>query len=170
MHFKCLFIRERKRCKIDSCLEVSDMHFTRHTDYALRLLLHLAAEPEAKGVIADVAEIHAISRNHLMKVVQQLARGGFIATQRGHGGGIALARAPERIHIGEVVRFTEPGTALADCTSCRIGPACGLSRICYEAQGAMLAVLDRYTLADSAGDRAKLAAMIDGLRGAPAPA
>ena len=145
------------------------MHFTRHTDYALRLLLHLAADPEAKGVIAEVAAIHAISRNHLMKVVQELAHGGFIATRRGRGGGIALARPPEEIRIGEVIRFTEPGMALADCSSCRIAPACGLTRIFNEAQRAMLAVLDRYTLADAVGDRAELAALIAGLRCAPAP-
>lgn len=143
------------------------MHFTRHTDYALRLLLHLAADPEARGIIAEVAEIHAISRNHLMKVVQELAHGGFIATRRGRGGGIALARPAQDIRIGEVVRFTEPGMALADCASCRIAPACGLSGIFNQARAAMLEVLDSYTLADAAGDKGGLAALIGGLRGTP---
>lgn len=146
------------------------MHFTRHTDYALRLLLHLAAAPEATGVIAEVAEIHAISRNHLMKVAQELAHGGFIATRRGRGGGIKLARPADEIRIGAVVRFTEPGMALADCAGCRIAPACGLTGIFGRAQAAMLAVLDSYTLADALGDGAGLAALIAGLRGTPTSA
>lgn len=145
------------------------MHFTRHTDYALRLLQHLAANPEAKGVIAEVADIHAISRNHLMKVAQELAHGGFIVTRRGRGGGIALAHAPDDISIGAVVRFTEPGMALVDCVGCRIAPACGLTGIFNEARAAMLAVLDSYTLTDAMGDRAGLATLIAGLRCAPEP-
>lgn len=145
------------------------MHFTRHTDYALRLLLHLAANPQAKGIIAEVAEVHAISRNHLMKVAQELAHGGFIATRRGRGGGIMLARPAEDIRIGAVVRFTEPGMALVDCAGCRIAPACGLTGIFNQARAAMLAVLDSYTLADALGDRASLSALIAGLRSTPAP-
>lgn len=140
------------------------MHFTRHTDYALRLLLHLAADGESRSSIADAAEVHGISRNHLMKVAQQLAHGGFLSTKRGRGGGIALARAPEDISIGEVVRYTEPGTALADCASCGIAPACGLTAIFSEAQAALLAVLDRYTLADATGNRTALAALISSLQ------
>lgn len=146
------------------------MHFTRHTDYALRLLLHLAAAPEATGVIAEVAEIHAISRNHLMKVAQELAHGEFIATRRGRGGGIKLARPADEIRIGAVVRFTEPGMALADCAGCRIAAACGLTGIFGQARAAMMAVLDSYTLADALGDGAGLAALIAGLRGTPTSA
>lgn len=136
------------------------MHFTRHTDYALRLLLHLAADSESRTAIADVAEIHGISRNHLMKVTQQLAHGGFLHTRRGRGGGIALARPPEEISVGAVVRYTEPGATLAECAGCAIAPACGLTGIFNEAQAALLAVLDRYTLADAAGRRTALASLI----------
>ncbi len=140
------------------------MHFTRHTDYALRLLLHLAAEGEGQSAIAEVADIHGISRNHLMKVAQQLAHGGFLNTKRGRGGGISLARPPAEISIGEVVRFTEPGASLADCAGCGIAPACGLTSIFNEAKAALLSVLDGYTLADATGNRSALATLIASLR------
>ena len=145
------------------------MHFTRHTDYALRLLLHVAANPERRSSIAEVADLHHISRNHLMKVVQHLSQGGFLATRRGRGGGFTLARLPEQITIGQVVRYTEPGMTLADCATCRIAPACGLTAVFEEAKFAMLAVLDRYTLASATGGGKALAALIDGLRGVPPP-
>lgn len=143
------------------------MHFTRHTDYALRLLLHLAANPDRQSVIGEVAEIHDISRNHLMKVVQQLSHGGFLSTRRGRGGGFMLARPAETIRIGEVVRFTEPGMTLAECTSCRIAPVCGLTGIFSEAKAALLAVLDRYSLADARGAPGALAALLTNLAASP---
>lgn len=146
------------------------MHFTRHTDYALRVLLHLAADPAKQGVIAEVAEIHSISRNHLMKVVQELGRGGFIATRRGRGGGFVLARAPEDIRIGDVVRFTEPGMTLADCAHCQIAAACGLIGIFNEAKAALIDVLDRYTLAQAVGNPGALGTLIASLSGGSAAA
>ena len=140
------------------------MHLTRHTDYALRLLLHVAAKADGKSSIAEVADIHGISRNHLMKVVQHLGHGGFLHTQRGRSGGFSLARAAEEIRLGDVVRLTEPGMTLADCESCRIAPACGLTAILDEAKAALLAVLDSYTLADAAGNRTALSVLIKSLR------
>lgn len=84
------------------------MQLTRHTDYALRVLIHLAATPAGRATIPEIADVYDLSRNHLMKVVHHLGQGGFIATQRGRGGGFTLARAPEAIALGAVVRHTEP--------------------------------------------------------------
>ncbi|SEJ55736.1 transcriptional regulator, BadM/Rrf2 family [Sphingobium sp. AP50] len=142
------------------------MQLTRHTDYALRILIHLAAAPSERATIAEIAEGYDLSRNHLMKVVHHLALGDFVATQRGRGGGFTLARPPTEIGIGAVVRYSEPDMKMADCASCAIRSACGLSGILAEATGAFLAVLDRYSLADAARDRRGLAALIAAL---PAP-
>lgn len=136
------------------------MRLSRHTDYALRVLIHLAAEPDRRASIAEIARAYGISENHLMKVVHMLGRAGFIRTVRGRGGGIALARAPEAIGVGDVVRHGEPDLNLADCGSCVIAPACGLNGALGEALGAFLAVLDRYTIADVTRRRTDLAALL----------
>lgn len=124
------------------------MKLTLFTDYAMRTLLYLAARPERLCSIAEVAGAYTISQNHLMKVVNELARSGYVETVRGRAGGIRLGRPPEQINVGAVVRQTEDSLALVDCASCRIAPGCGLTGVLREALGAFLAVLDRYTLAD----------------------
>lgn len=143
------------------------MQLTRHTDYALRMLIHLAAAPSGRATIPEIADGYGLSRNHLMKVVHHLAQGDFIHTRRGRGGGFALARPAADISIGAVVRHSEPDMKMADCASCVIRPSCGLTGILAEATQAFLAVLDRHSLADAARDRAGLAALIAAL---PAPA
>lgn len=145
------------------------MQLTRHTDYALRVLLHLAVVPSGRATIPEIAEAYGLSRNHLMKVVHHLAQGGFLDTQRGRGGGFTLARTPGEISVGAVVRHSEPDMKMADCAHCAIRPACGLSGILAEATNAFLAVLDKYSLADAARDRSGLARLIAALP-APAPA
>ncbi len=84
------------------------MQLTRHTDYALRVLIHLAAKPSGRATIPEIADAYGLSRNHLMKVVHHLGQGGFLDTRRGRGGGFTLARAPDSISLGDVVRHTEP--------------------------------------------------------------
>lgn len=144
------------------------MQLTRHTDYALRILIHLTAVPSGRATVGEIADSYGLSRNHLMKVVHQLGQGGFIETQRGRGGGFTLARPPEAISLGDVVRHTEPDLNLADCGSCAIRPACGLTGILNAAMAAFVAVLDRHNLADATRDRAGLAAIIATLPG-PTP-
>lgn len=141
------------------------MQLTRHTDYALRVLIHLAVSPTGRATIADIADAYALSRNHLMKVVHHLGQGDFIITQRGRGGGFSLARPPEQIMLGEVIRHTETDMNLADCGSCALRPACGLSGILRAATNAFLAVLDQHSLADASRDKAGLAALIAALPG-----
>lgn len=124
------------------------MQLTRHTDYALRLLIQLAGEGEGRVSIAQVAETQDISRSHLMKVANALAHAGFIKAVRGRGGGISLGRRPEEINIGAVVAAMEPGAALVDCCDCRLVKRCGLPGVLAEGMNVFLAVLSRYSLAD----------------------
>ena len=132
------------------------MRLTLHTDYSLRVLIHLAAGETERSSISEIAQAYGISRNHLMKVVHELGRGGFIHTIRGRGGGFTLARPPEEIRIGDVVRFSETDLKLVDCTSCTIRNCCGLIGVLNEARRAFLDVLDRYTIADAAADKDEL--------------
>ncbi|MGE3746403.1 MAG: Rrf2 family transcriptional regulator [Sphingomonadaceae bacterium] len=124
------------------------MKLTLFTDYSMRVLLYLAARSDRLCSIAEVAGAYRISQNHLMKVVNELARSGYIESVRGRFGGIRLGKPPEEINVGELIRHTEDGFDLVDCGSCLIAPACGLTGVLKEALSAFLAVLDRYTLAD----------------------
>ncbi|MGB5586404.1 MAG: Rrf2 family transcriptional regulator, partial [Gammaproteobacteria bacterium] len=136
------------------------MRLTVFTDYALRVLMYLAVNPEQRVTIRDVAEGYGISRNHLMKVVNKLTRAELVDASRGVNGGLRLARAPEEITIGEVVRKTEDEIALVECfradNQCIITPECALKDVFGEAQTAFLDVLDSYTLADLMAPRSRL--------------
>jgi len=135
------------------------MRLTRYTDYAMRVLIHLAAHPERLCSIAEISSAYDISQNHLMKVVNDLAREGFVASSRGRNGGIRLGRPAGEIHVGTVVRHTEEGFDLVDCGACVIAPACGLNGVLGEALAAFMAVLDRYTLADISARKMNLRAL-----------
>ncbi len=138
------------------------MRLTRYSDYAIRVLLHLGSQPgDRLSSIGDVARSYGISQNHLMKVVNDLVKAGYLESVRGRFGGIRLARPPESINIGEVVRHTEDGFDLVDCRNCVIAPACGLTGVLHEALAAFMRVLDRYTLADLQANRAELWSILD---------
>lgn len=130
------------------------MRLTRHTDYALRILLQAAVSPGERLSIAAVAQAQGIARNHAMKVVNELAGAGLLATVRGRGGGFTLGRSAEDITIGEVVRLTEPDLRPADCEACAMASGCGLRPMLSGAVRAFLAVLDGQTLADAAAQTA----------------
>lgn len=134
------------------------MQLTQYTDYSLRVLIYLARKPEGVATISEIAEYHGISRNHLVKVIHNLAGKGFINTTRGRSGGMALTRAPEEINMGDVVRNTEANFYIAECFNtaqnrCVITRGCGLKSMFWEAQSSFLNTLDQYTLADVVAGR-----------------
>jgi Rrf2 family nitric oxide-sensitive transcriptional repressor len=125
------------------------MQLTRYTDYAIRILLHVGAREEGGlSSVQEIADIYGISKDHLKKIVQDLGQSGFLETVRGRKGGLRLGRSAHDIRIGDIVRRTESGFDLVDCSSCLVAPACTLPRILGEATRAFLDVLDRYSLAD----------------------
>ena len=147
------------------------MRLTAFTDYSLRVLIYLGAAPRGLATIDQIADAYGISANHLMKVVHRLGQRGYVETVRGKGGGLRLARAPESINVGEVVRRTEDGFAVVECfetdeRSCTIAPSCVLKRALHEAVDAFLEALDGYTLADLVKPRKALTQV---LRIAPLP-
>ncbi len=129
------------------------MKLTRYTDYALRVLMHLAARPDRLASIGEMARGYRISQNHLMKVVHDLRKAGLLDAVRGRSGGVRLARPASEINIGAVVRHTEEDFDLVDCGSCVISPACGLQGVLGEALNAFMRTLDGYTLADLVAER-----------------
>lgn len=128
------------------------MRITRYTDYSLRVLMYLALKGDELSTIREIAESYNISKNHLMKVVQELNSKGYLTAIRGKNGGLRLAGAPETINVGRLVRDTEQDFALVECFSdgenCVITPACQLKMVLGQALSAFFKVLDQYTLAD----------------------
>ena len=134
------------------------MRLTTMTDYALRLLMYLAQQPDRLCTIAEAAQAHGISEAHLMKVTHHLGLLGWIETVRGKGGGMRLAREPHEIGLGEVVRDMEPDFHLVECfssgnTCVRTGD-CALTGVLQSALQDFLTRLDGVTLADIVPSRA----------------
>ena len=124
------------------------------TDYSLRVLIQAAIRHPNKVTIDEVANAYGISRNHLIKVIHELGRAGFIVTQRGRAGGFMLARPADRIKISDVVKFGEDGQPMVECfdpanNACVITPACRLKGMLAEARRAFFDVLGKYTVADA---------------------
>ena len=141
------------------------MKLTAFTDYSLRVLIYLAAEPARRATIAEVANAFGVSEHHLTKVVHFLGKAGWLANVRGKGGGLALGGLPELIGVGAVVRQTEGQAVVAECFgedggNCCIAPVCHLRGVLGEAVNAFYAVLDRYTLADLVRERQQLAPIL----------
>lgn len=128
------------------------MRLTNFSDYSLRVLMYAATRDERLITIDETAKVYGISRAHLMKVVNQLTRTGYLKAVRGRSGGLALAKHPDQIRLGDVLRATEPDFALVECfasgNQCVITPRCRLRGAIKEAFGAFMETLDRYTLAD----------------------
>ena len=129
------------------------MRLSRFTDYSLRALLYVAAAPEGRTTIAEIAGAFRISEHHLVKVVHFLGRHGFLDTMRGRGGGLRLAREPGEINVGRLVRLTEGGDMPAECfdrhtNQCVLSGACGLQVALRRAVDQFYAELGRYTIAD----------------------
>lgn len=123
------------------------MRLTKFSDYALRVLM-LAAKREGRVTIGEAAAFHAVSRTHLRKVVRHLAAEGLIEANRGRGGGFTLAKSPDQINLGAVLRRSEPDFRLWDCAQCRLREGCRLPCLGRRATDAFLAVFDAATLAD----------------------
>lgn len=135
------------------------MRLTSYTDFGLRALLYLATLPQGElSSVAKVSALYDVSRNHMVKVINQLVKLGYLGSQRGKNGGIWLAVAPEEINIGAVIRRLESNLDGIDCGSpiCHIVPACQLRLALKEAMNAFLAVMDGYTLADLLINREQL--------------
>jgi len=129
------------------------MRLTNYSDYSLRVLIYLSTEPNEKLVnIKDIAEAYDISKNHLMKIIYNLGKMGYIETIRGRNGGIRLAKLPSDINIGELIRKTEEDFHIVECfehnNNCVITPVCSLKHIFNKALDQFLQVLDQYTLED----------------------
>jgi Rrf2 family nitric oxide-sensitive transcriptional repressor len=132
------------------------MQLSLHSDYALRVLMALAAGDRQLSV-DEIARRYAISRNHLAKVAQRLQAEGYVETFRGRGGGMRLARPADEIVVGDVVRRFENLDGFVGCfesgMGCAVNGLCALKPALNGALAAFLHHLDGYRLSDLVPDR-----------------
>jgi Rrf2 family transcriptional regulator, nitric oxide-sensitive transcriptional repressor len=133
------------------------MQLSLHADYSLRTLIYLATYPERIVRTQEISEAYDISRHHLVRVIQTLAKHDYVNIHAGRSGGVTLSREAHRILLGEVVRIAEPNMQLVECferetNTCKIAPACALKGILKEGLDAFITSLNRYTLADVLGN------------------
>jgi Rrf2 family protein len=129
------------------------MRLTLHSNHAVRLLMYCALRPNQVLRTVEIARANRISEHHLTKIAQCLACFGIVETIRGRSGGITLAKRPEDVIIGDVIRITEDNLELAECfnmdtNTCPLANECRFNKILHQSLAAFLAVLDGYTLAD----------------------
>lgn len=137
------------------------LHITRYTDYSIRVLIYLAVHGDELCTISDIAESYGISKNHLMKIVQQLNVKGYLLAVRGKNGGIRLRSAPGNINLGRLVRELEDETKMVECfgknNQCVITPSCQMKHIFARARDSFYRTLEEYTLQDLVGPKERAA-------------
>lgn len=131
------------------------MRLTSFTDFGLRALMRLSANPDKAFSTSELADEFLLSRNHLAKIIATLSQAGIVSTQRGGSGGVKLMHPPDKITLGEVVRILEDDQSLVECFApsggnCIISGCCQLKARLHSAEIMFLAELDRSTLADVA--------------------
>ncbi len=147
------------------------MRLAEYTDYTLRVLMYCAANRDRLVTIAEIADSHSVSKNHLMKIVNDLARQGVLSTTRGRGGGLRLVKDPADIRIGEVVRMSETDFRLVECfdvdtNTCDMIASCRLRGLLDRALLAYFKELDSATLQDMIAPAAR---RVKAARGRPVP-
>lgn len=130
--------------------------------YALKALVHLARmHGQPPRQIGAIAEAENISRKFLEAILVDLKGAGIVTSVRGKFGGYVLARSPQEISFGEVMRATDGPLALLQCVSvnfyrrcedCPDEATCAVRRVMADAREQVSAVLDGRTLADAIAD------------------
>jgi Rrf2 family cysteine metabolism transcriptional repressor len=126
------------------------MRVTAKGEYATQAVLHLTLQYPEVVAIHDIAARHHIPLKYLEQILLELKRSGILESRRGVNGGYTLARAPEKISVGEVLQtvdgggFTETSCTHADGLRgalCVEGEACGLKRMWRDVQDAVEKIL-----------------------------
>lgn len=136
------------------------MRLASFTDYSLRVLIYLAIKGDERSTVSEIADKYKISKNHLVKVVHNLSSMELIESFKGKGGGILLAKSPDHINVGSLVKTLEGQSYLVECLGpngeCVISPSCKLKSILKVAEKSFYDTLENFTLADLVTNKKKL--------------
>ncbi|GHA57284.1 protein aau3 [Amylibacter ulvae] len=150
------------------------MKLSSYSNFALRSLQMAALHHPALVRVDDVVRVHKLSRAHIVKIVHELGRAGYLETVRGRSGGFRLARSADQIVVGDVLRLTEGSFELVECfnattNTCPLIGMCRLSDAMQRAMSAFIAVFDALTIADISANKSQLLERILPLENAPQP-
>lgn len=130
---------------------------TKKAKYGLKALVFLAGiEPGQTALVADIATANQIPKKFLDAILGELRNAGFVHSKKGKGGGYTLARAPEEIGVGNVIRALDGPLAPIQCASitvyrrcddCADEMRCAVRLVMLQAREAIASVLDKTTLA-----------------------
>ena len=87
----------------------------KHSDYALRALIALGMEPGVRLSAKALSEAQGIPYQFLRRILQELIKSGMVSSKQGVGGGVALAKDPEEIKVGEVIEIFQGPVRVSDC-------------------------------------------------------
>jgi Rrf2 family protein len=131
------------------------------TRYALKALLELArAAPEVTLSSATISARRNIPVKFMEAILVELKRDGLVRVTRGRAGGYQLAKSPNVVSFGQVVRLMEGPLALLPCVSvtqyrrcadCSDDRICELKKLFREVRDSTAAILDGWTLSDALG-------------------
>lgn len=131
--------------------------------YGLKALTYLADTPGRAVQSAEIAQAEALPKKFLDAILLDIKNLGVIISKKGKGGGYQLARAPDAISLGQVLRVLDGSfaptpcvsrTAYARCGDCPDEAECAVRPIMQEVRDAISSVLDHRTLQDMLDMRA----------------
>ena len=130
------------------------MQLTLHTDYSFRVLIYLYVNRPRPATVGEISDYYGISRNHLLKVVNNLARHDLVETSRGKGGGVRLLEHVLELSAGDILRQLEDSKPLVNCGGgekaprCAVLPICRFNTVLNDALARFFEELDGYRLED----------------------
>lgn len=136
------------------------MRLTTKSRYGTRLVIDLAINATDKPVsLAEISKRQNISVKYLEKLISKLKKAGIVKSQRGPFGGHMLAKSPQKITVGDLVRVLEGSSAITDCAEsdskmcgeCNHAGACVSRWIWIEASKAMFDRMDEITISSLVG-------------------
>ena len=129
------------------------MQLSKFTDYAFRMLIYLAKNEERISVIDEMSDELNISKHHLKKIVNKLAKTEYIISLKGRNGGLRLGVEPKEINLGKVLVLTEENLNLVSCMGnsdmCPlIKDDCKLKGVISKSLNTFIKEMSKYTLED----------------------
>lgn len=139
------------------------MQISYKTDYALKVILHLSdIYPEKMDHIKDISKAQDIPKKFLEQVLLLLKKGGFVMSKKGPKGGYFLNKPPDRITMGDVIRFIDGSVSPISCidpgneTSCDFSAFCVFRPVFQDVEKAILQIIDNKNFKELLHDQQEL--------------
>jgi len=131
---------------------------SRKSKYGLIAVLHLARyHGRGARLISEIAQAENLPRKFLEAILLELRNAGFLDSKKGRGGGYVLARAPEDLRVGDMIRVLDgplaplrcaSASSPVLCTDCKDPQVCSVRALMMDTRDAISEVLDKTTVAD----------------------